>query len=181
MPKPESSGMPLSGTWVRHMGAFAAPELRYNGGMRRFLYIATLSLILLALPGCAQRRGGGAHVASRGGSVGHTSVGHSSGAFHGGSLGHSSGIHVRTGNRSYNRRGFYGRRNYSPYVGYYPYGYYGWYDDPLAYDTADQDQDSYAGTSYPAPNPESSPQNGELQRDVQALNGKIDRLQEDVE
>jgi len=150
-------------------------------GMRRSLYIATLSLILLALPAWAQRHGGGgggAHFASRGASAGHSSVGHSSGAFHSGGLGHSSGIRVRTGYRS---RGFYGRRGYSPYVGYYPYGYYGWYDDPLAYDTADQDQDSYAGTSYPAPYPESSPQNGGLQRDVQALNGKIDRLQADVE
>jgi hypothetical protein len=146
--------------------------------MRRWLCIATFSLILLALPVWAQRRGsgGGAHVASGGGFAGH-----SSGAFHGGSFGQSSGIHLRIGNPYYNHRGFYGRRGYYPYypyAGYYPYGYYGWYDDPLAYNTDNEDQDSYAGASYPAPYPETG---GGLQRDVQALNGKIDRLQADVE
>jgi len=151
-------------------------KLRYNIGMRRWLSIATCSLILLALPVWAQRRGGGggAHSASRGGFAGH-----SSGAVHGGSFGRSSGIHLRIGNPYYHHRGFYGRPGpYYPYAGYYPYGYYGWYDDPLAYDTDNEDQDSYAGASYPAPYPENG---GGLQRDVQPLSGKIDRLQADVE
>jgi len=170
-------------------------KLRYNCGMRRWLSIATFSLILLALPLWAQRRGGGggggAHFASRGGSAIHSSGIHSSGmhssgirssgSFRSGSFGRSSGIRIRAGNRYYNQRGFYGRRGYYPYypyAGYYPYGYYGWYDDPLAYNTDNEDQDSYAGASYPAPYPEND---SGLQRDVQALNGKIDRLQADVE
>jgi hypothetical protein len=151
--------------------------------MRRWLSIATFSLILLVLPVWAQRRGGGGggHAASGGGFAGHSSgsfrsgnVGRSSGS---GSFGRSSGVRIRTGYPYYNRRAFYGRPGYYPYAGYYPYGYYGWYDDALAYDTGNEDQDSYAGASYPAPYPE----NGGLQRDVQALNGKIDRLQADVE
>lgn len=176
--------------------------------MRRWLSIATFSLILLALPVWAQRRGGGggggAHFASRGGSAMHSSGVHSSGvhssgvhfsgmhssgirsagSFRGGSFGRGSGIRIRTGNPYYNRRGFYGRRGYPyggyPYYGYggyYPYGYYDWDDDSLAYNTGG-DQDSYAGASYPAPYPEND---SGLQRDVQALNGKIDRLQADVE
>ena len=147
--------------------------------MRRWLAIATFSLVLLALPVWAQRHGGsgggGAHFASRGGSAGHSS---SSAAFHGGSFSRSSGIHLRTVNPHDNRRGFYARRGYYPYypnAGYYPYGYY----NALDYDTGDQD--SYAGASYPAPYSEDYPQSGGLQRDVQALSGKIDRLQADVE
>lgn len=66
-------------------------------------------------------------------------------------------------------------------MGIYPYGYYGWYDDPLAYDTQNydtqDDQDAYA----PAPYPDSYFENGGLKREVQALNGKINRLQADVE
>jgi hypothetical protein len=136
--------------------------------------VVTLSFVL-ALPAWAQRHGGGvggAHSASRGGSVAH-----SSGAFHGGSFSHSSGVRIRTGNPYHNGRGFYGRSGYYPYAGYYPYGYYGWYDDPLGYDTGNQDQDSYAGASYPAPDPGS----GGLRNDMQSLNGKIDRLQADVD
>jgi len=156
--------------------------------MRRWLSIAALSFILMALPVWAQRGGrssggGGARFASRGGSAIHSSGIHSSGirssgSFRGGSFGRGSGIRIRTGNAYYNRRGFYGRRGYYPYypyAGYYPYG---WYDDPLAYNTASEDQDSYAGASYPAPYPEND---SGVQRDVQALNGKIDRLQADVE
>ncbi len=139
--------------------------------MRRWLSIATFSLILLTPPVWAQRggRGGGSHFASGGG---HPSSSFRS--FHGGNFGRSSGVRVRIGNPYYNR-GFYGRRAYYPYAGYYPYGYYGWYSDPLDYET--EDQDSYAGASYPAPYPEDSG----LQRDVQALSGKVDRLQADVE
>jgi len=160
--------------------------------MRRWLSLAALSFFLMALPVWGQGRGGGAHFASRGGGSAHFAshggfAGHSSGAFHGGNGGHVSGIHIRTGDGFHNHRdhrGFYGRRGYYPYYpyGYYPYaGYYpyGWYDDPLAYDTQDQaeDQDVYASASYPPPDRE----NSGLQRDVQALSGKVDRLQADVE
>jgi len=144
--------------------------------MRRWLSIATFSLILLALPVWAQRRGGGggAHFASGGGSAGHFS-----GAVHGRNVGHGSSINLRIGNPFYHYRGYYGRGRGSyypyygyPYAGYYPY--YGWYSDPL-YDTSDQD--SYASSYSPAPSRDDSG----LQSDVQALSGKIDRLQADVE
>ncbi|MGA6985974.1 MAG: hypothetical protein WBZ01_07975 [Terriglobales bacterium] len=147
--------------------------------MRRWLWRATFSLILLTLPVWAQRHGGGgggggAHFASRGGSAVH-----SSGSFHGGNVGRSSSVHLRIGNPYYPRRSFYGQRGYYPYypyAAYYPY--YGSYSDPL-YDS--NDQDSYAEASNPAPYAQDSPQDSGLQRDVQALNGKIDRLQADVE
>jgi len=148
------------------------PRTRYNTAMRRTFYFATslaMLSLLFVLPVWAQRRGGGggSHVASHGGFAGH-----SSGGFHSGSLGRGSCIHLRIGN-SFNRRGFGGRR------GYYPYGYYGWYDDPLAYDGS-QDQDSYAAYQVPYAAP-SNPESGGLRNDVQALSGKIDRLQADVE
>lgn len=155
--------------------------------MRRWLYIATFSLILLALPLLAQHRGGGgghisggggAHIASHGGFSGHSSAVHSAGAFHGGSVVRGSGVRFRTGNPYHYHRGLYGRRGYYPYAGYYPYDYYGWYSDPL-YDSGDQD--SYAEEYRPAPYREDDNENEGLQRDVEALNGKIDRLQADVE
>jgi hypothetical protein len=152
--------------------------------MRRFWFIATLSLILLALPLWAQRRGGGgggAHFASRGGFAGHTIP--SPGFYHGGNPGHGPGIRQPIGHPYNHHRGFYGRRYY-PYVGYYPY--YGWYADPL-YDTGDQDvyAEEYRSVPYRETYRESGrgsgSENEELQRDVQVLSGKIDRLQEDVE
>ena len=155
--------------------------------MRRWLYIAAFSLILPALPLWGQHRGGGggghvgggsgAHIASHGGFAGHSSTGHASGAFHGGAV-RGSGVHFRTQNRYHHYRAFYGRRGYYSYAGYYPYGYYGWYADPL-YDSGDQDV--YADEYRPAPYREDDSENEGLQRDVEALNGKIDRLQADVE
>jgi len=160
--------------------------------MRRWLSIAAFGLTLIALPLWAQRGGhggggSGAHFASHGGSVSHSfSSASSPRAFHGGGFAHGSGSHIRVGNRYYNYRGVYGRRGLYAYYGYagcYPYGYCDWWNDPLAYDSQDtsQDQDSYAGVyqtpAYPGPYAESSG----LQRDVQTLNGKIDRLQADIE
>jgi hypothetical protein len=149
---------------------------------------------LLTLPVWAQHRGGGGgggHFASGGGHafVGHASVGHSSiahpsvvhspGAFHGGGSGRSPGVRLRTENPyHHHHRAFYGRRSYYPYAAYYPYGYYGWYADPF-YDT--DDQDLYAEEYRPAPYRENDSDNGELQRDVETLSGKVDRLQADVE
>ena len=162
--------------------------------MRRWLLLAALSFLLIALPVWAQRRGGGSggsHFASHGGGGAHFAshggfAAHSSSAFHGGNSGHVFGIHLRAGDRFHNHRdhgGFYGRRGYYPYypygyypyAGYYPYDYYDGYDDPLAYNRQD-DQDVYASAPYPAPDQE----NSGLQRDVQTLSGKIDRLQADV-
>jgi hypothetical protein len=144
--------------------------------MRRWLSIAAFSLILLTLPVWAQRHGGGAggaHFASRGGFAAH-----SSGSFHGGTVAGSSGIRLRIGD-PFRHRGFSGRRSYDRYP-YYAYGSYypdyGWYSDPLGYDSS-EDQDSYAEAYRPAPYRDDSG----LQRDVQTLSGKIDRLQQDVE
>jgi len=158
--------LPLGGVFFHK----SKSTLRYNMAMRRWSYIATLSLILLSLPLWAQRRGGGGgvHTASRGGFAGHPS-----GSFRSGSFGRSRGVDLRIGD-PFRHRGFHGRRSYYPYAAYYPYaGYYGWYDDPHDYQT----EDLYAGSYNPPPYRD----DGELQRDVQALSGKIDRLQADVE
>lgn len=157
--------------------------------MRRWLSIAAFGLLLISPPAWAQRHGGGGgggHFASHSGSVSHSfSASASSHAFHGGGFSRGSGVRLRTGNRYYDRRGFYGRRGWYPGYGYggcYPYGYCDWWDDPLAYDNSNTaDEDSYAGfyqaPAYPGPYAE----NSGLQRDVQTLNGKIDRLQADIE
>jgi hypothetical protein len=155
--------------------------------MRRWVGVATFVLILLALPVWAQRRGGGG-----GGS--HASSGgfasRPAGSFHGGSLSHGSsfshgsGTGLRIGNSYrgvYRRgRGISVRGSRYPY-GYYPYlGYYGWYDSldySSDYQADDQTQDVYANAAPQVPYREDSG----LQHDVQALNGKIDRLQADVE
>ncbi len=135
-----------------------------------------MSLFLCALPLWAQRRGGGggsAHFASRGSFTGHTTS--SSGSFHSANPGRGPVIHQPTGNPYHHNRVSYGRRYY-PYSGYYPY--YGWYADPF-YDTGDQD--AYAEEYSSVPYRNDDRENEGLQRDVQALSGKIDRLQEDVE
>lgn len=165
--------------------------------MRRWLSIAAFGLILIAAPAWSQRGGhgggggGGSHFASPGASGSHSfSSPSSSRSFHGGGFVHASGSHVRVGNGYYNYRGVYGRRGYYPYYGYagcYPYGYCGWWTDPLAYDSPDSaqdsanDQDSYAGYYQAPANPGPYADNSGLQRDVQTLNGKIDRLQADIE
>jgi hypothetical protein len=168
--------------------------LRYNAGMRRWSCIAAVSLMVMAMPLWAQRHGGGGGggFGSHGVSAGHSSLARSSAgqssagrsysgrpysvrsssAVRGGSFGrNSSGVRVRTGNPY--SRGFYGRRGYNPYVGYYPYGYSSWYADPL-YDT--NDQDAYAGEYNAAPDADDTG----TQRDLDQLNGKVDRLQQDV-
>jgi hypothetical protein len=151
--------------------------------MRRWLYIATLSLAVLALPVWAQHRGGGggghfsggggAHFASHGGFAAH-----SSGSIHSGNFERGAGVNLRMGNPFYHHRGVYGRWSYYPYypyAAYYPY--YGWYNDPL-YDSEDQDSyASYQAPSYAAPYRDDSG----VERDLDQLNRKIDRLQADVE
>jgi hypothetical protein len=147
--------------------------------MRRCLSIAALTLILLALPLWAQRRGGGgSHSTSHGGFSAHSSGSFHSGGFHSGA-GFANGGGSRNHSRSYYAyRGLNRGRGYYPYLGYYPWGYYGAYDGPLAYDSqnSDGDQDAYAADQPPA-----YPQSDGLKNDVQALSGKIDRLQADVQ
>lgn len=150
--------------------------------MRRWSYIATFSVILISLPSWGQR-GGGGHV-----SAGHvSSFGHSSGSFHGGSfhggsfggsnLGHGSGVTFRNGTRR-GTRGVYGRRLYYPY---YPFSYYPlWGDYGFDSDSSDNQTADVYGDSYSQPNGPYREDSG-LQRDVQALSGKVDRLQSDVE
>lgn len=158
--------------------------------MRRWLSIAAFGLLFVALPAWAQRHGGGGggggHFASHGGGASHSFSSSPSRAFHGGGFSRGSGVRFRTGDRHFSHLGFDGRRGFYPYYGYagcYPYGYCGWWDDPLAYDNQDssQDQDSYAGFYQAPASPDSYSANSGLQRDVQTLNGKIDRLQADIE
>jgi hypothetical protein len=149
--------------------------------MRRWVSIATFSLVLLALPVWAQRHGGGvggAHFSSGGGSAVRYS-----GSFHGGGFTNGSGG-FRVVGPSHYHRGYFGRRYfyypYSYYGAFYPYaGYYGWYDplDSSGYQNDDQAEDSYASAYPQVPYREDSG----LQRDVQTLSGKIDRLQANVE
>lgn len=172
-------------------------KLDYNVVMRRFLYVAAFSFTLCALPSVAQRHGGGGsmHAASGGGFAGHpagfshsSGFSHASGVSHGGNFSHSpvraSGVRI-SGNRTFRHRGFNGRRYVYPYAGYYPYlGYYGGYYpfDDQAYDQSynqgdDQTADSYADSGYQVPYRE----NNDVSREVQTLNGKIDRLQADLD
>lgn len=147
--------------------------------MRRLLLVAALGFMVSSIPLWAQR-GGGAHGASHAGFAGRSSGSFHSGSFHAGSFGGSrmgnfarrSGVRIRTLS-PYRYRGSYGW-GYYPY-GYYPYLGYAWDSD--SYD--DQpDRDVYA-ESY-APPPPYRDDSG-LQRDVEGLNSKIDRLQADVE
>jgi len=162
--------------------------------MRRWVTRAAFGLVLLALPVWAQHGGGHSGGAVGGHSSGsfHSSGGsfhssgsslsgsfHSSGAYRGGGVTRGSNLRVR-GRVPYRRdRGLYGR-GYYPYGYYYPYlwdyGYDG-LDDSADYQDGNQTQDVYANTQPQVPYREDSG----LQRDVQTLNGKIDRLQADVE
>jgi hypothetical protein len=144
--------------------------------MRRWVSIAAFGLILLSLPTWAQRRGGGAHFSSGG-----AFASHSSGSFHSGNFGHGSGVRLQAG-RSFNHhrgfsRGFNGRRFFYPYYG----AYYPWYPDAFDYDSENDDRTavSYPDVNYSGPYRQDQ-ENG-LQREVQTLSGKIDRLQVDVE
>jgi hypothetical protein len=108
----------------------------------------------------------------------HEFAGHSDGSFHGGRtvLDHRDSRHHREGFRN---------RYFYPYGNYYPY--YSWYVDPSYLSDygesryQNQNEDDYAnGNSardYPTPPREDS----SVHRDVEALNGKIDRLTADIE
>jgi hypothetical protein len=160
-------------------------------------------LVVLALPVWAQH--GGGH--SGGGAGGHSSAGsfgsvhssggsfhssgssfsgyshsgslHSLGAYRGVGSAHGTNFRLRGRGPYRNDRGYYGRRYY-PYGYYYPYlwdyGYDG-LDDSAGYQDGNQTQDVYANAAPQVPYREDSG----LQRDVQNLSGKIDRLQADVE
>jgi len=168
--------------------------------MRRLICTAAFILILLTLPAWAQH--GGGH-ASGGGSASHSSgfsshsSGFSGGGFHGGSVAHnysgapggnfarsfsrSSSTRVRVGGRrDFDHRG---RRGYYPY-GYYGlyYPYYGWYGDSEYqgdYQNNNDNDDSGAANADQYVDPPY--RDAGLRSDLQNLNGKIDRLQADVE
>jgi len=147
--------------------------------MRRWVSVATFGLVLLALPMWAQRHGGGGSYAASGGFASRPA-----GSFHGSSFSHGSGAGLHSGNSyrgSYRRNRGISVRNFRYPYGYYPYlGYYGAYD-PYDYSsdnqTDDQTQDVYANAAPQVPYREDSG----VQRDLQNLSGKIDRLQADVE
>jgi hypothetical protein len=79
------------------------------------------------------------------------------------------------------RRPSLGSRFYYPYGAYYPY--YGFYSNLSDYQGADEGQsaDSYAADSYASDDRPPFRDDGGLQRDVRALNGKVDRLQADLD
>jgi hypothetical protein len=160
--------------------------------MRRLITLAAFLLSISLIPVCVSAQRGGGHA----GGGGHFSGG--GGAhFSGGHVGSFSGARTAVGrgagfSRGINRNGthvtirtagpYYRGYGRYPYYGYgwgYPWGWYGdngWYADNGHSDDS-EDQDSYA--SY-AP-PYAPPYNSGLERDVQNLSGKIDRLQADVE
>jgi hypothetical protein len=154
--------------------------------MRRWGYIATFSVILISLPLFGQR-GGGGRVSAGSGFAGHSSGSIHSGSFHGGashsgsfgggSFGHGSGVTIRSGS-GHGSRGLNGRRLYYPY---YPFSYYPLWGD-YGFDSGSSDNqtaDAYGDSSAQPQGPYR--EDSGLQRDVQALSGKIDRLQSDVE
>ncbi len=167
--------------------------------MRRWVTRAAFGLVVLALPVWAQHGGGhsagavGGHSSgsfhSSGGSFqysgsslasySHSGSLRSSGGFYRGGLTRGSDFRLRGRVPYRNGRGYYGR-GYYPYGYYYPYlwdyGYDG-LDDSAAYQDGNQTQDVYANAPLQAPYREDSG----VQRDLQNLSGKIDRLQADVE
>jgi len=136
----------------------AATRLRVEASRRILLFIPPVLVPRCSFPGI------------------HSSGVRGYGAVRGGVAGRGAGINLRIGNSFYPRRGVYGRRSHSSYAPYYPYGYYGWYADPL-YDT--NDQDTYADEYRPAPAQDD--EDSGVRQDLDALNGKVDRLQQDVE
>jgi hypothetical protein len=179
--------------------------------MRRWLLASASYLILLTLPVWAQHHsswlaGSGGGVAAHfsgsmlagnpshnfGGGLrgnisgyshgnfgsGHNFRGHSGGSFRGGrtAFDHRNSHHHREGFRN---------RYFYPYGLYYPYS--SWYADPYYLSDygesryQNQNEDDYAdgdsAREYPTPPREDSG----LHRDVETLNGKIDRLQADLD
>jgi hypothetical protein len=101
------------------------------------------------------------------------------------SFSRNAGSRVRIGDRNIggrdrDRRRFRGWNSFYPYYGYYPYGFYDPYYSGYmgsGYQREDDSADADAGQYSAAP----SREDDGLQRDVQNLSGKIDRLQADVE
>jgi hypothetical protein len=160
--------------------------------MRRSFFIAASYLTWLALPVWAQHHGSAGHSGSMG-----TAQAHSARSFSGSGVGYRSStfggnFHItqgfgrrrnyplRTSRGEFNHRGFHGRRAFYPYGAYYPL--YGFYGDPYFFsdnDNRDESGEEYAGASASDSSPPYRDDSG-LQRDVQTLSGKIDRLQADV-
>jgi hypothetical protein len=161
--------------------------------MRRWFFIAASYLTLLALPVWAQHHAGGGHSSSMGGaqarsarSFSGSGSGYRSSTFGGNfhitqGFGQRRNYPLRSGRGEFNHRGFNGRRSFYPYGAYYPL--YGFYGDPYYYsdyDNRDENDERYADAGagdYSGPYRDDSG----LQRDVQTLSGKIDRLQADVQ
>jgi hypothetical protein len=165
---------------------------RYNMDMWRWLSVAALGVLLLALPALGQRRGGGGGFAGHAGfSGGHGMVsgrgpvmsGHSS-SFSGGFRG---GPHFGPG---FGRPGFgrsgrapffsYHRHFFGtwPYAGYYGYPYWGYGDD------WDYGDNSYAADSYqnyPPADYSSSYGDSRVQADIDRLENEVDRLRQERE
>ncbi len=165
--------------------------------MRRSFCIAASFLVFFTLPVWAQHHGGGYHGISGGGGT----QSHSMRSFSGGNprynfgsfdtnfhitqdFGRRPGYPVRSGRDEFKHRGFHERRSFYPYGAYLPY--YGSYFDPYyssdyqnRYDNSDDDA-RVNEERYNSPNAPYR-EDDNLERDFQTLNGKIDRLQADVD
>jgi hypothetical protein len=103
------------------------------------------------------------------------------------SFSRNAGSRVRIGDRNIggrdrDRHRFRGWSSFYPYYGYSPYGFYDPYYSGYmgsGYQRGDDSADADAGQYSTAPSRER--EDDGLQRDVQTLSGKIDRLQADVE
>jgi len=103
------------------------------------------------------------------------------------SFSRNAGSRVRIGDRhfggrDFDRHRFRGWQSFYPYYAYYPYGFYDPYYSGYMGSEYQGEGDSAgadAGQYYAAPARER--EGDGLQRDVQTLSGKIDRLQADVE
>ena len=158
-----------------------------NVGMRRGMFMAALSVALLATPLWAQRGGhGGMSGGVHGGFAAHGGAGFA-GAPHGGNWGGAS--------RGWYGRGFPGRYPYYP--GRYPYGWrypwwgyrggygYGWWGYPWGWGWYggvgwSGGYDSYPAQSYPVyaySNPDNANPNASVTYDQQQ---EIDRLNDEV-
>ncbi len=173
---------------------------RDNVGMRRWIFIAALSVALLAIPLWAQRGGaGGGHGGTgMGGGHGYAGASHSGpagGGYHGGGS-WGGGYHGGVWHGSY--PGHYPHYpGHTPYYGWrYPWGYYGgwygypwvsfgyggsgWYDGDYSYPAQ-----GYVAQSYPA-YVYVSPDNGDAstydqQQEIDRLNNEVDHLRAERE
>ncbi len=160
--------------------------------MRRSFWKAASLVVLLTLPVWAQHRGSSFHGISSAGAQSHPVRSFSGGPrYNFGSFdsnfhitqdfGRPPGYPLLGGRAEFNHRGFHSRRSFYPYGAYFPY--YSAYWDPYYASDFQSRYENYdaEGSVYTEHYNPHYRKDGNLERDVQTLNGKIDRLQADVE